>query len=135
MMTDKSEIDHCCFETEEQFRHVLIVDDDADNRALLAYALASYKLQVVTCQNAIEALLKCTLYKYDYIVTDYDMPGLNGIELVKLVREKSGQTVIIGMSGNDRAMEFLRAGANDFLQKPFIPYRLAMMIDGSDILS
>lgn len=135
MMADKSEMDRCCLESEEQVVRVLIVDDDRDNRDLLAYAFASYELQITTCANATEALLKCMLHRFDFIVTDYDMPGLNGIELVKRVREKSPQSVIIGMSGNDRALEFLLAGANDFLQKPFIPYRLAMMIDGRDILS
>jgi len=39
------------------------------------------------------------------------------------------------MSADDLGMEFLNAGANDFLQKPFVPYRLAMMIDGGNILS
>jgi CheY-like chemotaxis protein len=70
-----------------------------------------------------------------YIITDYQMPQMNGIELTKKVREHSSRIVIIGMSGEDLGMDFLNAGANDFLRKPFVPYRLAMMIDGGDILT
>jgi DNA-binding response OmpR family regulator len=64
------------------------------------------------------------------------MPGMDGLELTKRLRKKIPPlTVLIGMSGEDRSMDFMNAGANDFIQKPFIPHYLAMMMDGGDILS
>jgi DNA-binding response OmpR family regulator len=114
---------------------VLIVDDNPELISTLRYGLDSYGFQVAFCETAIEALNLAMNVDFDYIVTDYQMPQMNGIELTKRLRELSSRVVIIGMSDDDLGIAFLNAGANDFLQKPFIPYRLAMMIDGGDILS
>ena len=114
---------------------VLIEDDNPELISTLRYGLDSYGFQVVFCETGIEALNLAMNIDFDYIVTDYQMPQMNGIELTKRLRELSSRVVIIGMSADDLGIAFLNAGANDFLQKPFIPYRLAMMIDGGDILS
>ena len=114
---------------------VLVVDDDRTLRESLRAALATYGFSVVSCENATEALLHAMLEEFLFIVTDYSMPGMNGLELTKRLREQFPFTIIIGMSGNDVGEEFLRIGANDFLQKPFAVHTLAMMIDGGDILA
>jgi two-component system alkaline phosphatase synthesis response regulator PhoP len=114
---------------------VLVVDDNAELRSILCYGLDSYGFQVNFCESGTEALNLAMNVDFDYIITDYQMPQMNGIELTKRLRERSSRVVIIGMSADDLGIDFLNAGANDFLQKPFIPYRLAMMIDGGDILS
>jgi DNA-binding NtrC family response regulator len=115
------------------FQRVLIVDDEIQIRDSLNYALISYGLLVTTCENATEAILRSMFDDFHFIITDYDMPGMNGVELTRRLRERHPMAVIIGMSDLDRSTEFLLAGANDFLQKPFVPYRLAMMIDGRDL--
>lgn len=132
-MTDEKDIPWCCRNTEEMVQRVLIVDDEKQVLDTLNYALVSYGLAVTVCENATEALLRSMFDDFQFIVIDYDMPGMNGIELTKRLRERHPLAVIIGMSGTDRGMEFLHAGANDFLEKPFVPYRLAMMIDGQDL--
>jgi CheY-like chemotaxis protein len=114
---------------------VMVVDDNAELRSMLRYGLDSYGFEVTFCENGVEAFEKVKHDAFDYIITDYQMPQMNGIELTKKVREHSSRIVIIGMSGEDLGMDFLNAGANDFLRKPFVPYRLAMMIDGGDILT
>ena len=114
---------------------VMVVDDNAELRSILRYGLDSYGFQVTFCESGTEALKKTMHEDFDYIVTDFQMPQMNGIELTKLLRERSSRVIIIGMSGDELGMEFLNAGANDFLQKPFVPYRLAMMIDGGDIIT
>jgi DNA-binding response OmpR family regulator len=111
----------------------LIVDDEPQIRDTLHYALVSYGLLVNTCENATEALLKSMFDDFHFIIIDHDMPGMNGVELTRRLRERHPLAVIIGMSGLDKSLEFLSAGANDFLKKPFVPYRLAMMIDGRDL--
>ncbi len=112
---------------------VMVVDDDPTILRTMTYALESYGYQVRTCENATEALLWALAEASDYVITDYDMPGMNGPDLARRLRKQLPGTVIIGMSGQDRCMEFLEAGANDFLQKPFAPYDLVMMIDGRDM--
>ena len=120
----------------EYGKRVMIVDDDKNISSVLFHALTSYDFEVIVCENSTEALLCLMSAEFDYIVTDYDMPGMDGLELTKQLREQIPPlTVLIGMSGQDRNMDFLRAGANDFLQKPFVPDALAMMMDGGDILS
>jgi CheY-like chemotaxis protein len=119
----------------KQKEKVLVVDDNAELRSILRYGLGSYGFQVTFCENGTQALEKSMLDEFDYIITDYQMPQMNGIELTKSLRERSSRVVIIGMSADDLGIDFLNAGANDFLQKPFVPYRLAMMIDGGDILA
>ena len=114
---------------------VLIVDDDSETRKLLQAILTSYEMEVTLCENATEALLSVMGGTYDYIIIDYRIPGMNGIELVRRLREiLPPMTVIIGMSSEDISRQFLLAGANDFVLKPFVPYNVAMMIDGRDML-
>jgi CheY-like chemotaxis protein len=114
---------------------VMVVDDNAELISTLRYGLDSCGFQVIFCNSGAEALEKSMHDEFDYIVIDYQMPRMNGIELTKRLRERSSRVIIIGMSAEDLGIDFLNAGANDFLQKPFIPYRLAMMIDGGDILA
>jgi len=113
---------------------VLIVDDDKEVRDSLEYALLSSNMQVTLCENGTEALLAAMSGYYDYIITDFKMPGMHGIELVRRLREVLPPlVVIVGMSSLEVDVPFLKAGANDFLLKPFVPYNVAMMLDGGDI--
>jgi len=112
---------------------VMVVDDDRSILNVMAYGLESYGYQVRTCENATEALLYALTEPSDFVLTDHDMPGMNGVELTRKLRGLLPAAVIIGMSGRDHGMVFLQAGANDFLQKPFVPYDVVMMIDGRDM--
>ncbi|MDA8100841.1 MAG: response regulator [Nitrospiraceae bacterium] len=112
---------------------VLVVDDDAMIQDCLKYAMDSYGFHVTTCSSTEAACDHLEKDSYDYVITDYELPGKNGLELIRHVRQKGSDTVIIGISGGDRGIEFLEAGANDFRQKPFIPYEIAMMIVGRDM--
>ena len=115
---------------------VLVVDDDKEVRDELQYALSSYNMKVTLCDNGNDALLAAMNGYYDYIITDFKMPGMHGIELVRRLRaELPSLVVIIGMSSLDMDVPFLKAGANDFIEKPFVPLNVAMMLDGGDILA
>lgn len=121
-------------ESMEKGPRVLIVDDDKEVRHSLHYALSSYNMQVTLCDNATEALLAAMMGQFDFIMTGYEMPGMNGVELVQRIRPlQHPLVVIIGMGVMDVHREFLEAGANDFLAKPFVPHHAAMMIDGGDM--
>jgi DNA-binding response OmpR family regulator len=113
---------------------VLIVDDDKEVRDELQYALSSYNMEVTLCENGDDALLAAMNGYYDYIITDFKMPGMHGIELVRRLRAvQPALVVIIGMSSLDMGGSFLKAGANDFIEKPFVPINVATMLDGGDI--
>ncbi len=134
MMTDKMKIPWRCGDPIETVQRVLIVDDDKNLLNALQYGLADYGLLVTVCENGTEALLRSMFDDFMYIVTDHGMPGMDGVELTRRLRERNPLAVIIGMSRTDRGVDFLEAGANDFLRKPFVPYHLAMMIDGGDLM-
>jgi DNA-binding NtrC family response regulator len=114
---------------------VIVISEDRGLNSILRYALDSYGLDIRFCDNSYEILYGSAVGDFDVVVTDYDIPGMNGLELTRRLRKHFPLALIIGMSGMDMGADFLRAGANDFLRKPFVPYRLAMMIDGGDILA
>ncbi len=118
----------------EEGPRVLVVDDDKDVRDSLEYALGSYGMRVTLCGNATEALLFAMGERFDFILTDFEMPGLDGLELVRRLRGlQPDLTVIIGMGGENLHRCFLEMGANDFVGKPFVPHHVAMMLDGGDL--
>jgi CheY-like chemotaxis protein len=80
---------------------VLIVDDDVETRKLLKSILISYDIRVTLCENATEALLAVMGGNFDYILTDFRMPGMDGIDLASARTMLPPMTVIIGMSSGD----------------------------------
>ena len=119
-------------EPSANMQRLLLVDDDRCLRTLLAAVLSNYGLLVTVSESPAEAI-RCSMHSdFEYIVMGYEMPGMNALELTAHLRKLLPFAIIIGMSGADQGIEFLRAGANDFLLKPFAPHQLAAMLDGWD---
>ncbi len=98
---------------------VAIVEDDINMRKSLEIALKDCKeFEISTFKHAIEALEKID-DSYDFIVTDINMPKMDGIEFIKQLKFKCGIIMITGDATLNRAVESLRLGALDFLVKPF----------------
>ena len=98
---------------------IAIVEDDINMRKSLEIAMGDYKeFQIKTFKNAKDAL-KALDDSYDLIITDINMPGMDGIEFVKTL---NGRFEVIIMTGNatlQRAIESIHLGVKDFLLKPF----------------
>ncbi|MEA1892356.1 MAG: sigma-54 dependent transcriptional regulator [Campylobacterota bacterium] len=98
---------------------IAIVEDDINMRKSLEIAMADYKeFEILTFKNAIDALKKLD-DTFDLIITDINMPKMDGIEFVK---ELNGRYEVIIMTGNatlTRAIESIQLGVKDFLLKPF----------------
>ena len=102
--------------------HVLLVDDYAEVRAVLAYLAARtcFDVTVVEASCGAEALLAIAQRRPDLIITDYHMPGMNGLELVRTLRAQGMQMPIVAISSEpDIADGILATGANHFLPKPY----------------
>ena len=83
-----------------QPKHILIVDDDAAVVLTLAASLERLgdAYIVDTCNNGLDALHKIEHNAYDLLMTDYSMPGMNGLELARATREIAPATSIIMMT-------------------------------------
>jgi len=99
-----------------------IIDDDEAIRDSLDYMLGSASMDVRTYASADEFLTGLDALDPGCIVTDVRMPGMSGLELVRVLAERGlGHPVIVITGHGDVAMavEAMRAGAVDFLEKPF----------------
>ncbi|MET0357469.1 MAG: response regulator [Cellvibrio sp.] len=106
---------------------VLVVDDSDATLKHLGHLFRQHLFQVIEATDGVEAV-KMLLENPDVklLVTDYNMPRMDGFELVKNLRYKYNKTdlIIIGLSGESSetlSAKFLKQGANDFLRKPFLP--------------
>ena len=99
--------------------HVAIVEDDINMRKSLEIALGEYEeFKISTYKSAIDALKKIDS-SVDLIVTDINMPGMDGIEFIKKLDGAYDIIVITGNATLSRAIESVRLGVKDFLTKPF----------------
>ncbi|MFP4529621.1 MAG: response regulator, partial [Candidatus Kapaibacterium sp.] len=100
---------------------VLLVDDEPEFTATLAERLATRELEVDVSDNGADALSKVRDKNYDAVVLDMAMPGLDGIETLKLMLEKNPDLQIIFLTGYatvEKSVEAIKLGAKDFLEKP-----------------
>jgi diguanylate cyclase (GGDEF)-like protein len=105
---------------------VLVVEDSSSVRKHIETLLKVQHLNVMSATDGLEALAVLEEHKYeiDLIITDYNMPNMDGLELLKKVRKKYpiDELPIITLSaiGNEAVIaRFLKAGANDYIIKPF----------------
>ena len=108
-------------QTDKRGARILIADDEPGIRDLLHHALCeSYDCTEVS--SAEEALARLRAEKFDLVLSDITMGGLSGLELVPLARECAPDTVVVMISGEqtiDSAIQAMRAGAFDYVTKPF----------------
>jgi len=101
--------------------NVLIVEDDNDINNLLYEMVVDYGYEAKSAYSGTEALLYLENNKFDLILLDLMLPGKSGDELVSIIREKEDMPIIIISAKEEKGLKakILRAGANDFISKPF----------------
>ena len=113
-------------------KSVLVVDDEKNIRLTVAQSLKPLRLEVETASGGEEALGKLEEKSYDLVLLDLKMPGIDGIEVLKRAkRTKTGakRVVIITAHGTiDTAIEAMKLGAVDFIQKPFAPNEIRSLV-------
>lgn len=110
--------------------HILVVDDDDRLRKLLRRYLNENGYRVTTAQSASEAELKMNGLKFDLLVLDVMMPGENGMELTRRLREFIDIPILLltAMGEVEDRILGLESGADDYLAKPFEPRELLLRI-------
>ena len=110
---------------------VLVVDDERNIRLTLSMALETLKIPVDTAESGEEALEKLTETPYSLMILDLKLPGLDGMEVLRQVvdRYPEMKVIIITAYGSiEVAVEAMKVGAIDFLQKPFQPTEVRDMV-------
>jgi DNA-binding NtrC family response regulator len=100
---------------------ILIVDDEVTSLMISREILQSAGYETVTLSNSNEALKKIKEIKFDVLLTDFNMPGMNGIELTKEVLKTEPEVIVIfitAFGSISSAVEAMKIGAFDYLTKP-----------------
>ncbi len=105
----------------QEAAYILVVDDEGANRYSVSKTLQKVGYMVSEAANGEEALDMIARQAFDVVLTDIRMPGIDGIELLRRIREQAPEVIVILMTayatlGN--AVEALRLGAHDYLIKP-----------------
>ncbi|WP_460597077.1 response regulator [Geomonas sp. Red276] len=110
--------------------NVLIVEDSPTMRQLIAFALKRIRgVRIVEANDGVDGLKKLSSERFDLILTDINMPIMDGLKLVSLVRNdgnyKSIPIVVITTEGAQEDRErALALGANDYITKPIQPTKI-----------
>lgn len=121
----------------DPFFRLLCVEDNLPFQQILKLALASYGFEVITASHGYDALMQYKASKghFGAILTDHDMPNVNGLEFVRSIRELGYKGRIILMSGRltaDELQEYAPYAINGFFHKPFDVGMLATMLLQAD---
>ena len=119
-----------------QQSRILVVDDNASNRDVLARRLAREGHDVVTAENGAEVLALCDTQDFDLILLDLIMPEIGGYEVLQRLKAADATRhipviVISALDELDSVIRCIEAGAEDYLPKPFDPVLLRARIDSS----
>lgn len=103
------------------FGNLLVVDDEEEWTSFLRLRLLKEGHSVVTASSGAEALRHLERDEFDLVISDIRMPGLSGLDVLRQVKDRAPDTEVIlatGYAALDTAVECLRSGAADLLQKP-----------------
>ena len=101
---------------------VLITDDDGDLRELLTEAVSNWGYAVSVAKDGDEALRRLRMDRYDIVITDLMMPGMDGLTLLGKIKELDREILVIIITGYatiETAVKAIELGAYDYIAKPF----------------
>ena len=101
---------------------ILVIDDDASLRRVVEYNLQEAGYQVLSAASGEAGLSMFGEEAPALVITDMKMPGMDGMQVLKAVKERSSETLVIMVTAFgtvDVAVEAMKAGAYDYITKPF----------------
>ena len=111
-------------------QNILIIDDDQRLRGLLEEYLGKKKFKIFLIDDFISAQEILEYFIFDLIIIDRMMPSGDGIDLIKIIKEKNNTPTILltAMGETENVIKGLKFGADDYLSKPFEPEELYLRI-------
>ena len=111
--------------------HILVIDDEEAMRDSCQQTLLREGNKVEVAEDGIIGLAVLEKESFDVVILDLKMPGLSGMEVLKKIKEKDPEIVVIVITGYatvDSAVEAMKSGAYDFVPKPFTPDSLRVIV-------
>jgi DNA-binding NtrC family response regulator len=111
---------------------ILLIEDEKITRKTLTDFISKEDYQIESAGDGLEALEIFEKNKFDVVVTDLRLPGMNGLDILKTIKEKTPDCTVIIITAYatvETAIEALKLGAYDYLTKPFNPDRLISMLN------
>lgn len=112
-------------------KRILVVDDERNIRITISKSLQSDELLVDMAISGEEALERLVMYQYDLVLLDLRLPGMSGMDLMQRLKDMDIQPKIVVISAHgtiDLAVKILKAGALDFIEKPFSPDEIRQIV-------
>ncbi len=112
----------------------LVVDDDPAVRLVIRKKLERQGFVVVTANDGEGALDACTTTRFDLVITDLSMPGMSGLDFMRLARDAGLDAPVIFLTATasvPSAVEAMKSGAFEFLEKPLRADRLVEIVDAA----
>ena len=111
------------------FRHILVIDDDDTVRTLVSDMLSQMGLEVSSAENGVKGMDLFLKNRFDLVITDFDMPDMNGIELAKKIKKIYPHTSVILMTGRQKAEIQATLSGNSVDLTLFKPFSLVEFKD------
>lgn len=117
--------------TSGQLLNILVVEDNKINQVVTKKIIESNNYKCLVADDGFAALEMLETHKFDLILMDINMPGINGFETTRRLRQKGIETPVVALTAFEKdeiAEEAISAGINDILIKPFEPVKLFRII-------
>lgn len=121
---------------------ILLAEDDEIMRISVSDSLKKQGWQVEEAEDGLQALALFERHQYNLIISDIRMPGMDGLTLLKKVRQQSPETAIVIMTAYgsvDAAIDCLRQGATDYILKPFdmddLIIRISRILENQEVMA
>ncbi len=111
---------------------ILIIDDNQAYLDVISSFLKKQDFNVASCNNPFDGLALIKEQYFDILLTDYNMPGMDGLTLIKEIRKQNPEIAMIAISGHgtiNTAVNIIQAGALEFIEKPVDLEALLKLID------
>jgi DNA-binding response OmpR family regulator len=109
-----------------EIRRALVVEDDEDIRELITFTLSTQGFEVTSVDNGLDGVEAVRTLDPDLVTLDLGLPGIDGIEACRRIRELTDAYVVMITARDDEVERLigLETGADDFISKPFSPREL-----------
>ncbi|WP_163226458.1 response regulator transcription factor, partial [Campylobacter fetus] len=110
--------------------NILMIEDDLELAEILTEYLEQFEVHITTCEDPYLGLSTLSTSKFDLVILDLTLPGIDGLEVCKEIRKKNDIPIIISSARHDLSdkVNAFELGADDYLPKPYNPQELLVRI-------